>query len=268
MMTLSRRRFLGVAASVPLVLPQRLTADGTIPRIDPATPRCLLVDTGKRCILQESLTGFARGLAAASIPFEQVPAPSARPAHLVVIPGAVMDSPALASAIRRLTDSGNTILYESAAAFAEREAFETERRLLRDYFGLSLQAPQELWPVKREVGGAPYVHYHWPARVIVRDFSRVVAVSSEAVSSAHIAHIGTAAVACYRQLGKGAFVFLGSPLGPHIGFGDAEARRLLLRITEYSDNQYCSGGLRPGLSKLGLRSLPIWTADTNSTAWR
>lgn len=238
-MPLSRRRFLGIAAGVPLALSQRLRGISTTVSVDPVAPHCLLLDTGKQCTLRESLTGFARGLAAAAIPFERVsaetltftsrPGPkSAGPAQLLIVPGAVMDSPDLAKNIRRLTDVGSTVLYESGGAFAHPEAFETEQRLLRDYFGLSLHAPQELWPVKREVGRAPYVRYRWPSQVMVRDFSRVVAVSSEAASSAHVAHIGTATVACYRQLGKGAFIFLGSPLGPHVGFGDAEAQQLLI----------------------------------------
>jgi hypothetical protein len=239
MMPLSRRRFLGIAPSVSLALSQRLTGTGTNVRLDTVAPHCVLVDAGERCAVEESLTGFRRGLSAACLPFERVsaetltftsrPGPkSAGPAQLLIVPGAVMDSPDLAKNIRRLTDFGSTVLYESGGAFAHPEAFETEQRLLRDYFGLSLHAPRELWPVKREVGRAPYVRYHWPSQVMVRDFSRVVAVSSEAASSAHIAHIGTAAVACYRQLGKGAFIFLGSPLGPHVGFGDAEAQQLLI----------------------------------------
>ncbi|HXJ93974.1 MAG TPA: hypothetical protein VMT20_14080 [Terriglobia bacterium] len=150
-----------------------------------------------------------------------------RPAQLVVISGAVMDSPELAKTVRRLSDCGSTVLYESGAAYAESAAFDAEQRLLRNYFGLSVQAPQELWPAKADAARPPYVRYHWPSQVMIRDFSRAIAVSGEAVSSSHIAHIGTAAVACYRPVGKGVFIFLGSPLGPHLGFGDAEARRLV-----------------------------------------
>jgi hypothetical protein len=238
MMPLSRRRFLGIAASAPLVLPQQLQGTRTTAPIDSVVPQCLLLDAGERCTLTESVNGFARGLAAASIRFERVPAQAltgtsdqgpkgVRPAQLLIIPGAVIDSTDLAKNIRRVTDAGGTALFESGVAFADRRAFETEQLLLRDYFGVSLEAPREMWPSKEEVGRTPYVRYHWPLEVMVRDFSRVVAVSSEAASSAHIAHMGTAAVACYRQLGKGAFIFLGSPLGPHVGFGDAEAQQLL-----------------------------------------
>jgi hypothetical protein len=238
MMPLSRRQFLGIAATVPLALPQGRSGTGTNLRLDPPPPHCLLIDAGEQCALQESLTGFARGLVAASIPFERVsaetltftsrPGPESAGPQVLIVPGAVMDSPDFAKKIRRLTDVGSTVIYESGVAFARPEVFKTEQRLLRDYFGLSLQAPQELWAVKRDVGRTPYVRYHWPAQAMVRDFSRVVAVSTEGASTAHMAHIGTTAVGCYHPLGKGAFIFLGSPLGPHVGFGDAEARQLLI----------------------------------------
>jgi hypothetical protein len=224
-MPLSRRRFLGMTAAVPLALPQRLAGKGRIFGPDLDAPRCLLVEAGERCVLQESLSGFARGLAAASIRFERVSVQTIRHAQLVVVPGAVCDSRTFAKAIRRLTDSGSAVLYESGAAYADLDAFEIEKGLLRDYFGLSLEPPRELW--KPEAGRPPYVEYHWPSSVMIRDFSRAIIVRGEAASSSHIAHVGTAAVACYRPLGKGAFIFLGSPLGPHVSFGDAEAQRLL-----------------------------------------
>jgi hypothetical protein len=261
MMPLSRRSFLGAAAAVPLALYQRLKSlrgNGLIRSLDAAPPRCLLVDAGKRCVLQESLTGFARGLAVASIHFERVsvevltyiscdvgaglvPArgrPQGSPLHpisqLVIIPGAVIDSRAFAQTMRCLTDCGSTVLYESGAAYAEPGAIETERRLLRDYFGLSVQAPRELWP-SAGTGDPPYVCYRWPSAMMIRDFSRVIPVSADVTSSSHIAYLGETAIASHRQIGKGWFIFLGSPLGPHLGFGDAEAQRLLSALVSERD---------------------------------
>lgn len=227
MMPLSRRRFLGMAASLPLAsLSHRFAAEAPIPPDDRARPSCLLLDAGERCVLQESLTGFARGLAAASIPFERVDWKTAQSARPIIIPGAVMDSFELAETLHRAADSGSTVLYESGAGYAEPDAFEAEQRLLRDYFGLSVQAPRGLWQTNPETGRPPYVRYHWPALAMIRDFSRVIGVG-EAASSAHIAHVGKTAVAYHSPIGKGKFIYLGSPLGPHLGFGDAQAQRLL-----------------------------------------
>ena len=137
-----------------------------------------------------------------------------------------MDSPIVGGALRTVANGGGRVLYESGAAYAESGAFETERRFLQDYFGLSVQFPRELWPAPGS-GSPPYVHYRWPSPVMIRDFSRVVTVSRELTSSLHIAKIETATVACRCPVGKGEFIFLGSPLGPHLSFGDAEAQRLL-----------------------------------------
>jgi hypothetical protein len=225
MMPLSRRRFLSMTAAVPLALPQRLAGTGWILRSDSDAPRCLLVDAGDRCILQESLSGFARGLATASIRFERVSVETIRHARFVIVPSAVCDSPALAKTIRRSTDSGSTVLYESGAAYADLAAFEIERGLLRDYFGLSLEPPRELW--KPEAGRPPYVRYHWPSQVLIRDFSRAIAVGGSSSDFAPVAHIGRTVVGCHVAAGGGEFFFLGSPLGPHLGSGDPEAQRLL-----------------------------------------
>jgi hypothetical protein len=285
-----------MATTLPFAVPERRLANSTILSLDAAPTRCLLLDAGEQCVLQESLKGFDRGLAAASIPFERVSrkvltflssqgptraglqrrrysgrgilavccsrrsllaasgaesgtpgvqfrkvgeaeAPpfsdygekySLRTSQLVIIPGALMDSLDLATTIRRLACGGMTILYESGAAYAAPKAFEAEQCLLQDYFGLPVEAPQELWPARAGTGRLCYVRYHWPTRAMIRDFSRVIAVSRQAASSSsHIAYIGTAPIAGRRPIGKGTFIYLGSPLGPHVGFGDPEAHRLL-----------------------------------------
>lgn len=229
MMPLSRRRFLSMTAAVPLALPQRLAGEGWTVPVDSAAPRCLLVDAGQGCVLQESLAGFVCGLVAASIPFERVCAEGLRlrPARLVIVPGAVISSPVVAATMYRLIDRGSTVLYESGAAYADRGTFEIERRLLRTHFGLSVEAPEELWPSKPETGHPSYVHYHWPSGMMIRDFSRMITVAGSTSDFTPIARIGEAVVACRHAAGRGAFIFLGSPLGPHLGYGDPEAHRLL-----------------------------------------
>jgi len=182
-------------------------------------------------MLRESLSGFARGLAAAGIHFERASMKAIRAAHFIIVPGGVCDSAVFAETVRRITDSGSTVLYESGAAYADLAAFEIERRLLRDYLGLSVEGPHELWPAKPGAGSPAYVRYHWPSRVMIRDFSRVIAVTGSTCDLTRIARIGETVVACHRQLGNGTFIFLGSPLGPHLGFGDADAQRLLEAFT-------------------------------------
>lgn len=187
-------------------------------------PDCLIVDAGEHCTLRESLTGFKRGLAAASIRFESVAVEAVQPAGLIVVPGATLNSPGLAQAMHRLCSLGNTVLYESGAAYSEREAFAIEQQQLRNTFGLLVEAPAELWRARPGSNRPSYVHYRWPLRVMVRDFSRIIPVSGEA---SEVARLDDLRVACRSQVRRGTFVFLGSPLGPHLGCGDPDAQSLL-----------------------------------------
>jgi hypothetical protein len=228
-MPLDRRRFLGITAALPLAISARALGSTLVPLDEwplDEWPRaeCLLLDFGEHCALRESLAGFERGLAAASIRFHRAALEAIRPADFVSAPGAVLHSSASAQALRQLIDRGSIVIYESGAAYAEPEAFATEQQLLRDYFGLSVQAPVELWAAWPGHGRPAYVHYAWPARVMVRDFSRIIAVSE---GGSAVARLGDIPVASRVRLGQGAFIFLGSPLGPHLAFGDPEAQTLL-----------------------------------------
>lgn len=231
-MTCSRRCFLGIAAVAPLALSERLARGSRLlpgalrSAASPGAPGCgrpVLVDLAGDCALPESLSGFARGLAAAFMPFERVSANAIPAAGLVVVPGAVLNSSCLARALRALCDRGATVVYESGAAFACSEAFRRERDLLARYFGLRVQTPLELWP-ERVPSAVPYVRYEWPSKLMVRDFSRVIPVAGE---RSVVAWFGDLPVACRRSMGSGALVFLGSPLGPHLGCADPEAMLLL-----------------------------------------
>lgn len=222
-MTCSRRRFLEIAAVAPLALSERSArGSGLLPGVlRSASP--VLVDLGSECALPESLSGFARGLRAACIPFERMPNGAIPAARLVVVPGAVLRSSGVAQTLRALCDRGAMLVYESGAAYAGPEACDRERELLERHFGLHVRAPLDLW-AERFPSAVPYVRYEWPAKVMVRDFSRVIPITGE---RSVVAWFGDLPVACRRSMGSGALVFLGSPLGPHLGCGDPEAMLLL-----------------------------------------
>jgi hypothetical protein len=238
MKPVSRRKFLGTAVLAPLAFHTRLTRFALASQI---RDRVLLIDARERCTLPESLAGFARGLEASSIPYRRVTLDSIEPAGFIVMPGAVLPSSELAATLAGLARRGSTAIYESGAAYADEAAFRTEQRLLGAHFQLRVQAPLELWGGKRDgpATSPPYVHYDWPARIAVRDFSRAVPVTGAVCDPSHpedsgeaikIASIGNHVVACRRRLGDGHFVYLGSPLGPHLGAGDREAQALLAAL--------------------------------------
>jgi hypothetical protein len=72
----------------------------------------------------------------------------------------------------------------------------------------------------------PYIAYSWPASAQIRDFSRVVPLGRRSEGAGEIiARVDGLPVALKRRLGRGDLIFLGSPLGPALWAGDAEARR-------------------------------------------
>jgi hypothetical protein len=270
MRLVSRRRFLACAAAIPLAAHTRLNglaAAGSQVR-GRILDHCLLVDAGEHCVLPESLAGFARALEAASVPHRRIGPEFIEPGGLILVPGAVLHSSALADTLSRLAKRGSIVVYESGAAYAGLEGFRMEQHLLRTYFGVIIEAPMDLWPgapngaaiLAAAEGGErlngpppttpPYVHYDWPSTTILRDFSRAIPLSYTAmgfsreahrpVESAHgpyhrpIARINDVPVCCRLRLGYGQFVFLGSPLGPHLASGDREAQVLLQSLLSRS----------------------------------
>ena len=85
--------------------------------------------------------------------------------------------------------------------------------MLAGHFGIRIQPPVDLWAN----GTAPYIHYLWPVREKVRDFSRVTPISGEGLEI--IGSTGHLPVAARR----GGLIFLGSPMGPALLAGDREA---------------------------------------------
>jgi hypothetical protein len=209
---LTRRGFVGcVAGSLTAVLPLDLCR-----RIE--TPKPVLLDLGEHCGLRESLSGYASALA-------EAPAPSR--CALLIVPAAVGLPPSAVGAIVSCLRAGDTVLLESGAGFASPRGYEVHRAMLRDHFGVHVGPAVALWSPPPRSRGMPYVDYTWPCRATVRDFSRVVPVEGPGKI---IARVDSMPVSLKRSSGRGTLIFLGSPLGPVLLAGDAEARRWLSQV--------------------------------------
>ena len=231
-MPVSRRRFLVAACAVPGALASARLIPGASPSTVASAPAqesaftssCIVLDLRDGCVLRESLDGFKRGFEAVARPFDCVTEQNLRRSSLLFVPGAALGSATLARKIRDLTREGATVIYESGAAYAGAEDLGAEQDLLAQYFAVRIDSPIHLWPATQAAARPPYVHYEWPNRVMFRDFSRAVPLAAGGKS---FAWLGEVPVAGRVQLGAGEFVFLGSPLGPHLKSGDPEALELL-----------------------------------------
>jgi hypothetical protein len=229
-MKVSRRKFLsaatGSAATLMSFGPFRWNVAGL--RAD-ARFDCALIDL-PHCMLRESLSGYQSALigehpflAAAGLDAE-------RDWRVAIVPGlGPMDS-VTAQTLSDLVYEGALIILESAGGFMSPTEFRGHQKVLGRYFGVEVAQPVELW--KADASGharIPYVNYDWPRLAMVRDFSRVVPVSPG--SGEVIGTVGDLPVAVKKRVGQGTLIFLGSPLGPLLQAGDAEARSWLQSIT-------------------------------------
>lgn len=224
MIDLTRRAFIGRAAATAaaLALPIDLRrASRTSPSQVADNVPCAIVDLGDPGLQRESIAGFESALKTMSIPFVRSrPAPET---VAVIVPAALRLPSRLGRWLVDDLENGATVIFESGAVFARARSRELRdhQDMLRDLFAIGVDAPAPLWPAD----GAPYVEYSWPVNVHVRDFSRVLPVMQHAGEV-----IGRAArlpVAIHQCQGRGTLIFLGSPLGPALWSGDAEARRWL-----------------------------------------
>ncbi len=136
----------------------------------------------------------------------------------LIVPAAKYVDSSTAHLILTYLHYGGTVILESGAAFGD---FRGQRDQLREYFQILVEPPVELWPAR----GLPYVEYTWPVSTKVRDFSRVIPLASQ--RGRVIAKVDDIPVALTQQVGSGTLVFLGSPLGPALLAGDAQARQWL-----------------------------------------
>ena len=195
--------------------------------------RWLLVDLQQHCSLRESLVGYETALRVQSIRVAGLSLPLSACAGLIV-PGALRIPPRVCRAIATCLQAGATVLLESGAGFAAGPDVRAHRAMLRGLLDVRTEAPVQLWTAAGHArsGAMPYIDYAWPSPTKVRDFSRVVPLEREGAGEI-IAWVGGLPVALKRRTGGGGgtLIFLGSPLGPALWAGDAEARRWLFDVT-------------------------------------
>src|SRR2546422_488320 len=220
-MGITRRRFLGYTAGV-------VTAG--LPGVSPEVTRrgCVLLDLNDRSCLNESVSGYESALTSAGVPWMPGDARWMSPARcaVLIVPAALEIPPPAVRAIASCLQAGASVIFESGAGFAADRAFRAHRVALRDYLQLQIEAPVDLWPDKSSQR-IPYVDYSWPRPAKVRDFSRVLPLRRQEGEGEVIAWVDGLPVALKRSSGRGNLIFLGSPLGPALWAGDAEARRWL-----------------------------------------
>jgi len=182
----------------------------------------VLLDLGQHCSLGESLAGYAAALGAGVLRSDATSVPRSK---TLIVPAAVRIPPAALDAIATCLDDGGRVILESGAGFTNETDFAAHRAVLRERFDVHVERRVDLW--SNAIGSAiPYIDFTWPMRTKVRDFSRVVPIASG--SGKVIAGVRGRSVAIRQCNGRGTLVVLGSPIGPSLWTGDAEAKRWLM----------------------------------------
>jgi len=215
-MAMSRRRFLGWTVGAIVMRPP-------LTRIVPSA-RCVILDLGTACCLPESIAGYETALGAGVVRTDMWSVP--RSATLIV--PATVDVPLLAvRAMQTCLEGGGMVILESGAGFSSQRDFHAHRAALRDAFDLEVDKPISLW-LDSTARGAPYVDFTWPISTKIRDFSRVVPQRTGAGTI--IAQVNGLPVARVQRRRRGTLIMLGTPIGPALWAGDAEARRWLQAV--------------------------------------
>jgi hypothetical protein len=202
---------------------------------------CAVFDLESNCALPESLAGMRAALGDAHRHVTEIGLSGAHSVVVVPATGAVRTE--TFKALADLLVRGSTVLWESGAAFLEHRDFAIQQMLTLEHFGISMERPIHAWPqsefLRASVGArnrnvrnmraigherVPYITYRWPREAHVRDFSRVIPVSSE--NGVAIAHWGEIPVAWRKSVGAGSLIFVGSPIGPALRAADSEAHSL------------------------------------------
>ncbi len=166
--------------------------------------------TESHCLSQESTNGFRLLLSRNTAIFG---GPSPR---LIIIPGARQLSREAGLKLLQKVNRGTWLILESGLPFMPPEESVGQIRVLRDVFGLRVQAPH--------ANGGAYIEYVWPLRRLLRDFSMITSV--ECSADEKIAEFGGMAVCAKRRMGNGGVIFLGSMLGPGLLAQEREAHEL------------------------------------------
>src|SRR6266516_4754099 len=234
-MGITRRRFLGYAAgAVTMGLPFDLWRPGRSALAAETIPRWVLVDLKEHGCLGESVSGYESALASLGAGWaggaRLIGAEARRVSRcaVLIVPAALEIPRPAVGAIVSCLQAGSSVILESGAGFAAGRDFRAHRVVLRDYLQVRIEAPVSLWSGQTGSQGIPYVDYTWPYAAKVRDFSHVVPLGRQAGEV--IAWVNGLPVALKRRSGRGTLIFLGSPLGPALWDGDAEARRWLFDV--------------------------------------
>ncbi|HET9709696.1 MAG TPA: hypothetical protein VFP39_15460 [Gemmatimonadales bacterium] len=219
----TRRQFLECSAAVAVPLRWRL-GRGFSPVLGAKEQRVL--DLGPHCSLRDSLAGYAAAMEGRA---QETDVSSLAPCAVLIVPAAVEIPPAAVRAITASLEAGGLVILESGAGFASARDRSRHRAVLHDAFQVRIESPVDLWP---EANGSaiPYVDYSWPVAAKVRDFSRVVPLARGAGEI--IARVNGLPVALRLRCGRGTLIVLGSPLGPALWAGDAQARLWLRAVVK------------------------------------
>jgi len=242
-MKISRREFVstaGYATASFCTLPSLAFAANDSATL--AAPACTLLDLESNCMLPESLAGMRAALGATHRRVTDLALNGAD--SVVVVPAAGTVRAETFGATAELVRRGATVLWESGGAFLGPRDFEYQQDLVRRHFGISMEQPIDVWLHSasrrasvgaknesarraRAIGHAqvPYVAYHCPREVRIRDFSRMIPVSAE--NGRAIGHWGEIPVAWRKSIDAGTLIFVGSPIGPALRAGDSDAASLL-----------------------------------------
>jgi hypothetical protein len=205
--------------------------------------------------LAEFIVGYASALEALSVRFHKLHSTDSLQGaawRAVFVPGCINLPEAWARDIVRPLESGALVVLESNLGVLSEGGFEAYRSRLRRYFGLEVAIPRNLWSGVGPQGRVPYVDYDWPVKTKIRDFSTIVPIRSQDCQV--IARVEQSAVACRKNVGRGTLVFLGSPLGPALRAGDAEAARWLCRLLQVAG--FSAGGRSIAVETLSGRPGP------------
>jgi hypothetical protein len=188
----------------------------------------VLLDLREQCRLPESMAGWEAALARLGVRWARAESPPAARVSALVVPAALRIPPAATRAIDTCLDAGGYVILESGAGFADAGDFRAHQAVLRDQMQIAIEPPVPRWPADAHAHRIPYVDYVWPHPAKVRDFSRVVPLGH--AEGDVIAHVDGLPAVLKQRRGRGTLIFLGSPLGPGLWAGDAEASRWLFGV--------------------------------------
>jgi hypothetical protein len=207
---------------------------------------CVLLDAQEHCPLPDSIKGYESALKACGTPFVKASGGYVPSAKVIIMPACVALHPETAADVVAALKAGSFVILESGAGFATAENFAAHQEWLRECWNIRVATPVHLWKDRNDQYGhhqsggqlairdsqtatrVPYVDFHWPLRLKVRDFSYVVPVSE--LTEHIVGWCGDWPIASKQMRTKGTLIFLGSPVGASLWAGDLEALRWLREV--------------------------------------